>query len=284
MARYNQLPTALPRDGIRPIYQRGAYLHPLLTPSGVAVTDDYPTNHVHHHGLWTAWTKTRFEGRNPDFWNMGEGKGTVIPLRLDDTWEGDVHAGFVARHRHLDLTAKPRKIALDEVWQVRIYTPWVRQPTFHVMDLEVHQTAHGPEPLTLLEYHYGGLGFRGRAEWNDKSAVNFLTADGITDRVKAHATRARWFAMWGKADGREVGIAILCHPRSYRFPQPMRVHPSEPFFCYSPPQAGEFAIDAASPYFAAYRFLIFDGKPDPALFEKQWIDFAEPPTVRIQPK
>jgi hypothetical protein len=41
------------------------------------VTDDYPANHKHHHGIWFAWTRVDFEGRKTDFWNMGDGKGTV---------------------------------------------------------------------------------------------------------------------------------------------------------------------------------------------------------------
>ena len=51
------------------------YLHPLATPTGNVVTDDYPANHLHHHGVWTAWTNTVFQGRKTDFWNMGQGLG-----------------------------------------------------------------------------------------------------------------------------------------------------------------------------------------------------------------
>src|SRR5688500_627816 len=55
-------------------FRRGGYTHPVHTPSGVVVTDDYPVKHKHHHGSWSPWTKTEFEGRAPDFWNMGQKK------------------------------------------------------------------------------------------------------------------------------------------------------------------------------------------------------------------
>ena len=45
--------------------------------AGRVITGDYPPDHIHHHGVWFAWTKTEFEGRHPDFWNMGDGTGTV---------------------------------------------------------------------------------------------------------------------------------------------------------------------------------------------------------------
>src|SRR6185312_13814605 len=74
---YQAQPDGLPSPGIKPIFLRGGYLHPVYTPSGRIVTDDYPSDHFHHHGIWFAWTKTEFEGRHPDFWNMGDGTGRV---------------------------------------------------------------------------------------------------------------------------------------------------------------------------------------------------------------
>ena len=41
----------LPRGDIKPEFKRGGYIHPVLSPSGRLVTDDYPSNHIHHHGI-----------------------------------------------------------------------------------------------------------------------------------------------------------------------------------------------------------------------------------------
>ena len=62
------------------------------------VTDDYPPDHFHHHGIWFAWTKTEFEGRHPDFWNVADGTGRVEFVAVDQTWSGSVHAGFKSRN------------------------------------------------------------------------------------------------------------------------------------------------------------------------------------------
>ena len=97
---------ALPRDDIKPIFQRGGYLHPIRTPSGRIVTDDFPPNHIHHHGVWWAWTNTEFDGRKPDFWNMGDGKGRVEFVALEDSWNGSVQGGFRSRHRFLRARLK----------------------------------------------------------------------------------------------------------------------------------------------------------------------------------
>src|SRR5688572_5463166 len=60
-------PASVPSKEIKPVFLRGGYIHPVLTPSGRIVTDDYPSDHYHHHGIWFAWTKTDFEGAHPDF-------------------------------------------------------------------------------------------------------------------------------------------------------------------------------------------------------------------------
>src|SRR6266566_5163143 len=59
-------------------------------PSGKLLTDDYPPDHKHHHGIWSPWTKTEFEGRHPDFWNMGQKLGRVEFVKLDDTFSSPV--------------------------------------------------------------------------------------------------------------------------------------------------------------------------------------------------
>jgi len=94
--QYQGEPSRLPRADLEPIFQRGGYLHPVFTPGGAVVTDDYPSNHKHHHGIWFPWTKTEFEGRHPDFWNMGDGTGRVEFSGLDAVWSGPVGAA-VAR-------------------------------------------------------------------------------------------------------------------------------------------------------------------------------------------
>src|SRR5687767_1213493 len=118
---YQGAKSALP-EGYDPAFARGGYINLVHTPSGKVITDDYPPKHKHHHGIWAPWTKTEFEGRKPDFWNMGAKTGTVEVEALGATWSGGVHGGFTSRHRFVDLSAKPQpKAALNEEWDVRAY-------------------------------------------------------------------------------------------------------------------------------------------------------------------
>jgi hypothetical protein len=279
--QYQGAKTPLPQ-GYEPEYQRGGYIHPVYTPSGKLVTDDYPPKRKHHHGIWTPWTKTEFEGRTPDFWNMGQKTGTVEFVGIDATWSGPVAGAFVASHRMVDLSAKPQpKPAIDETWYAVVYRPVASAKGTYVFDLTTNQRCASDSPLVLPRYHYGGLGFRGHRQWEDKGNCFFLTSEG-KDRSNGNETAGKWCHVGGKVDGELAGVAILCHPDNFRFPQPMRLNPDEPFFCYAPSQGGDWSIEPGQPYMAHYRFIVADGPADKVEIERLWNDYAHPPKVTVE--
>ena len=58
-----QLPPGVPEDRAR-----CCYVHPIYTPAGVAVTDDFPKDHYHHRGLFWAWPVVKVDGQAYDLW------------------------------------------------------------------------------------------------------------------------------------------------------------------------------------------------------------------------
>jgi hypothetical protein len=278
--QYRGGPGVLPSDDIKPAFRRGGYLHPVQTPSGTVVTDDYPPDHRHHHGVWFAWTKTEFQGRAPDFWNMGDGKARVEFEALETSWSGPVHAGVRARHAYVDLSGGARAVALTETWLARAYAVGRAGRGLHLFDLDLTQAPAAGAALVLPEYHYGGLALRGRREWDGKANASFLTSEG-KDRSNGHATRGRWCHLSGRTEGGVAGAAVLGHPQNFRAPEPLRIHPDNPFFCFAPSQLGRWEIGSA--HTARYRFVVQDGPPDPKELDRLWNDYAEPPQVLLSP-
>jgi hypothetical protein len=263
------------------VFRRGGYIHPVVTPSGRRVTEDYPPNHKHHHGIWAAWTSTRVNGRTPDFWNMGDRKGTVEFERLGHAWSGPLTAGFESRHRYMDLLAPTPATVLLEEWRVIAYAPTPTARPAHVFDLEIAQSLVGTAPLELPVYRYGGVGMRGRHEWDGRDKTFFLTSSGLS-RGPGHGTRATWVHMSGAVDGQRAGIAMLSHPDNARSPQPMRIHPTEPFFNFAPQQAGPLTIRPGEVFTLRYRFVVMDGAPDAALLDSMWQAYALPVRARVE--
>jgi hypothetical protein len=278
-------PSSLSDPKIKPVFLRGGYIHPVYSPSGRMVTDDYPSDHYHHHGIWFAWTKTEFEGKHPDFWNVGDGTG-----RIDSGGHkisrirGDVYGAFKSEQFYLALTNSEPKLALTEHWEVRVYNVGqMAKSRYFVFDIVATQETGTMGSLKLEEYRYGGMGLRGHRDWKDKTKVRFLTSEGKT-RADGNATRGRWFVMSGPVDGASVNIAVLDHPKNFRSPQPMRLNPDDPFFNYAPSQLGPFEIKSGEPFVLRYRYVVSDGEPKPDELNRLWYDYANEPKVTVSVK
>ena len=266
-------------------FRHGAYLHPIYSPSGKLVTADYPSDHPHQRGVFMAWTKTEFEGRHPDFWNMGKGKdgkltGEVRFGTLEQSWSGEVHGGFTSKHRWLDHSSGTEKEVLNESWSVTAYAVEIGKVPTHIIDLVSTQTCAGNEPLKLPKYHYGGLGVRGSAHWDPVDKVTMLTSTGA-DRIRGDASKAQWVWLGGDVEGAPTGTAVLMHPDNFRYPQPLRLNPKNPQLCIAPSVEGDWAIEPGKPLVLRYRLVIRDGKPDAALLDRMLRDYATPPKILV---
>ncbi len=274
---YNEAVVPSP-DPSQPYYARSGYIHPVYNPSGQIVTDDFNPDHMHQHGIMLAWTKSTFEGRPANCWDQKGRQGNVEHVETAASGGGPVFGAFTVRLRHVSLNAPGGpKAMLDETWHVRVYDFADR----FLFDLVSEQTCAGQSPLVVEEYHYGGLMVRGAAAWLEKGKGDFLTSEGKT-REDGNHSRPRWCDVHGILDGRPTGICVFSHPENFRFPQPVRLHPSMPYFCFAPEVLGAFTIaPGRPPYVSRYRFHVHDGELDSQAAERLWNDYADPPRVRV---
>ncbi len=266
-----------PPSGVDPIFQRSGFIHPLQTPGGHVLTEAFPEDHLHQHGIFNAWVKTTFDGREVDFWNQKGGTGTVEHADVSSLASGPVFGEFTAKLRHLDLSAGDEPLAvLEETWTVRVYDFEDR----FVIDLESQQQCATDKPLTLHEYHYGGMAFRGTSEWLGQAESDFLTSEGQS-RADGNHSRPLWTDAFGLVSGSPCGVAVLQHPSNFRFPAPVRLHPQKPYFVHTPVALGEMVIEQEQPLISRFRYIAHDGPPDARLITTAWSDYAEAPVVKI---
>lgn len=252
--RYNKAPTAEAATN-EAVYSRTGYIHPLCTPSGRVITGDYAADHPHQHGIFFAWTKTDFEGRSPEFWNQKLAAGRVSYVRTLQVLSSPEEVGFDVEHRFDDLTAREApKPALLETWQVRVRVV----EGCYVVDLSSSQRTAGASPLTIEKYHYGGMAVRGNTQWLEEEAASIVTSEGL-DRIAGNHTRPAWVKMSGLLDESPCGIVAIPHPANFRSPQWVRLHPSKPYFVFSPMVEEPFVIQPDEAYVSKFRFLVFDG-------------------------
>ncbi len=90
------------------------------------------------------------------------------------------------------------------------------------------------------------------------------------DRIIGNAQHTRWVVATGLIDQKPVSITVLSHSDNFRAPQAVRLHPTKPYFAFSPCIGDAFTIDAQHPYTARYRYLVSDQKPEIEWLQSQW--------------
>jgi hypothetical protein len=276
--RYNSA-LVEPPAGIDPRNGRSGFIEPVWTPAGRVVTDRFPPDHPHQSGVFLAHTKTEFEGRKLNFWDIVGGGGRVRFARLVATESGPVRGGLTVEHEHVEGSGDAARPVLRETWTVTVWNkggaargPWV-------WDLESSLACATASPLTLEHYHYGGLAIRGTRAWG-LDAGRFRT-DAGRDRVAGNHARPRWCDLSGPVDGGWAGIAVLAHAANFRHPEPLRIHPTMPYMVFTPSHLGPWRIEPGRPHVSRYRFVVHDGEAEPADIDRLWHDFAEPPDVVV---
>lgn len=273
--RYNAGPSSHPNYG--PVYTRSAYIHPAFTPTGALITGDFSRFHPHHRGFFLAYTKTRFGKWHPDFWNIQGKSGRIVCERVELPCAGPVTARLRAHHRW-EVPDGPE--VLHEQWELEAYD--VPGQPYWLFDLTSTQQAVG-SPLELVPYRYGGMAYRGPDPFV-KGPLDVLTSEGSGRRDRDQKP-ARWVDLTGPIEdgsSQYAGAMMADHPANVHHPTVARIHPTLlPFFCYVPAHDKPVTIGTDEPTVFRYRILIHDGRPDRALDEHVWRDFAEPPRVTV---
>jgi hypothetical protein len=256
---FYQTATAEPPVDSPSYYKRSGFIHPLYSPSGSVLTDDFPSNHAHQHALFHAWTNTRFRGHHVDFWNQHHQEGTVNFRRVVKMEEGPVYSELVTEQEYVSL--KDGVVLLEE-WRLRFYAV----NDHFLFDLRVNQKNITNDTLYLDKYIYGGMAFRGSNQWDPhnkelfRERWNVETSEGLKDSSANHRS-ARWVTITGNVDGRFSSLTIFNHKNNLRYPQKLRVHPDMPYLVYSPVVDAPFTIPPGGGYSAHYRYFVGSTRP-----------------------
>jgi len=265
-------------QGIDPIYRRSGYIHSIKNPAGQTLTGDFAADHAHQHALFFAWRQVSFEGRQTDFWDQKTDRGRTFHHSVEALQSGEDSGMFTVTLRHEDQTAvEAPKDIIRETWTITVYDRGQNKDAF-VFDLEQTQTNVADSPIVIEKYHYGGMALRGNSQWlsTETDAVGITTNEGKS-REEGNHSRPNWVDMHGPIDGKMAGIAVLSHPANFRHPQPVRLHPNKPYFCFSPMVESGFSIGAGKTYRGRYRYVAHNGAAKQERIDAEWQAFSKTP-------
>lgn len=279
-----QYETVYPPKGVDTVFKRSGFIHPLWSPEGKVLTNIQPRDHYHHYGIWNPWTHTEFRGDTLDFWNLYSKQGTVRFAGFTKKESGPVYGGFRARQEHVAKPYTEKTVALNEIWDVRVFN---LQNGMWLWDFTTELNCATSDPVTLLEYRYAGFGFRATDQWTNKNS-HVLTSEGNT-RKDADGSTAKWCIMQGEVDGSDAGILFMGYPSNYNFPEPLRIWPEnanggrgDMFFNFAPTKNMDWKLEPGKTYVLRYRMLVYDGDLSAEEAEQTWQAFANAPSVTVK--
>jgi hypothetical protein len=261
------------------------YLFPVIGPTGEAVTRAYPMkdvdgedrDHPHQRSFWFTHGKVN----GVDFWSEQKGHGTIRETAKLTRTAGPVVA--ILRTTDDWLAPDGQKVCEDE----RVYRFY---DTHRIRILELDVTIKAvPGPVTFGDTKEGMFGLRlaSSLDVNRKQGGRITNADGLTD-AGAWGEASPWVDYSGPLERQTVGIAILNHPISFRYPTTWHVRDyglfaANPFgwhdFGYC--QSGEYTLPVGETITFRYRILLHLGDARSADLPGAFRAYADPPQVQV---
>ena len=205
---------------------RACYIHPLYGLRGEVLTDDFPRDHYHHHGIFWTWPHIGIQ--QPD--------GQV---KQYDTWQdsvGDLRQQFV-QWKERTTNGTSATLAVENGWFAGGEKVMVENVTIrtHAVKEEFHQKTRAidleflwiptDKPITLRgaeEKSYGGLTIRFRPQSNKpgEEKITTITVPGGVAEGDLPETPLPWAdftSRFGTGEHRS-GAAIFIPPSHPDFP------------------------------------------------------------------
>jgi hypothetical protein len=261
------------------------FLFPLTGPTGVSYTRAYPMesmpgedrDHPHQRSFWFTHGKVN----DVDFWSEDNRNGTIKEMARKTVLSGPV----LARLRTTDdwLAPDGRKVCEDQ----RVLTVF-RTQTSRVIDFEVTLKAtNGKVVFGDTKEGMFGLRVASSMDVNRKKGGRIANAEGLVDEA-AWGKASAWVDYTGPIQGKTVGIAILNHPRSFRYPTTWHVRTyglfaANPFgwHDFGMGRSGEYTLPDGDSLWFGYRVILHAGDTASARVAEAFAQYGQRVTAEL---
>ncbi|MGZ3472499.1 MAG: DUF6807 domain-containing protein [Isosphaeraceae bacterium] len=261
------------------------FLFPLVGPTGSSYTRAYPMetlagedrDHPHQRSFWFTHGKVN----GVDFWSEEKGHGTIKETARKSIVSGPMLGRLCTSDDWIGPDG--RKVCEDE----RMLT-FYKTRNARVIDFEiVLKATEGPVTFGDTKEGMFGLRVASSMDVDRKRGGRIVNAEGLVDN-QAWGKASPWVDYSGPVNGKTVGIAILNHPGSFRYPTTWHVRTyglfaANPFgwhdFGLSKP--GDYTLHAGGKLWFAYRVILHEGDARSARIADAFDRYSEPPGIDV---
>ncbi len=278
------------------------YLWPIYGPTQKAMTRAYPMavvegeqhDHPHHRGLcfghesiggYDTWAEAatfeeQMQNKNPDRAAKAKERmkhlGSIQHRKFETLEAKDGTATIVALSDYLDNAGKK---LLEEKRTLTFSVSGDQR----IIDVDIELIASAG-PIVADDRKDSGLSIRVPTSMavDTKLGGKIINSEGHEDK-DAWAKRARWCDFHGPVEGEHLGVAMLNHPASFRFPtywhaRTYGLFTANPFGTQSlnPEEPnGAHTIEPGSPLKLYHRFIFHKGDEKAADIEAAWQEYSK---------
>lgn len=228
---------------------RACYVHPVYGLRGEQLTDDFPRDHYHHHGIFWTWPHVAVDGQEHDLW-----AGNTIRQKFGK-WlakESGPAAAVIGVENGWFVGEK--QVMTERVW-LRVYGA---AADARAVDIDL-TLIPADKPVTLwgaAGKSYGGLTMRFKPPAERGPETVITTPSGPTSRDLT-TTILRWADYTSKFDGRDTasGAAIFVAPTHPDYPPEWLLRYYGPL-CVGWPGVYPETLEPGKPVRLSYRVWI----------------------------
>lgn len=264
------------------------FLYPFVGPGETQVTRNFPMrddiegeahDHPHHRSVWVAYG----EVNGTDNWSEGKDHGWIRHLRFEDITSGPVFGRIRSANSWTD------KDGAKQMEDVREFT-FYNMSSERLVDVSVKFVATEGN-VELTDTKEGGIiSVRVATSMDGDKGGMIANAYGGLTEAENWGKPAHWVDYYGPVEGKVMGITIMDHPTSFRYPTRWHVRDyglftANPFALkyYEPEKGwtGDHTMVKGEVMNFRYRLFVHEGDTAQAGVGEKYFGFIAPPRVEI---
>ena len=262
------------------------FFFPLNGPNGESYTRTFPMSivpgedqdHPHQRSCWFTYGNVN----GVDFWSEGKRFGTVQETGRKLVASGPVVGRLTTTNEW--RAADDRRFCIDERTVTFYHTKSAR-----IIDF-AFRIAASDGPVVFGDTKEGMFGIRVASSMDvtKQKGGKITNAEGLTDE-KAWGKSSPWVDYVGPVKDKIVGIAVINHPKSFRYPTTWHVRTyglfaANPFgwHDFGRPERGDYTIPGGQAIEFFYRVVLHEGDTSSANVASLAAGYTNPPVVEVQ--
>lgn len=264
------------------------FLYPFMGPKDIPVTRHFPMrddvpgekhDHPHHRSVYVAYG----EVNGTDNWSEEPGHGYIRHVEFEEITSGPVFGRIRARNRW------ESNQGVAQMEDVREFTIWNLESE-RLVDVTIDFIASHGDVLLGDTKEGGIISVRVATSMDGDRGGMIVNSYGARTEAENWGRPAQWVDYYGPVGGTVMGITIMDHPSSFRYPTRWHVRDyglfaANPFALkyYEPERGwvGDHTIKMGEQLHFQYRIYVHEGDTQQGECTEKYFGFIAPPKVEI---